>query len=139
MATEFLKELLFQDILDENSSRLRAFAQTNTRGDNWVDLEQEILLRIWKGLDCYESRSNTGTLVHSEAYFALMEFQRKLDRPETAVKSLELLPEFRQYTYSTEGSSRRSELSPPPKQFSLSQRKRSARRRPQLLNQSINN
>jgi RNA polymerase sigma factor (sigma-70 family) len=96
-----MKESLFQRILGENECRLRDFAQANTRGDNWQDLEQEILLRIWKGLDCYEGRSNTGALVHSEAYFALMEFQRKLNRPETAVKSLKRLPEFRQYTYST--------------------------------------
>jgi RNA polymerase sigma factor (sigma-70 family) len=103
MVTESLKETIFQRILDENSSRLHIFAQKNTRGDNWQDLEQEILLRIWKGLDCYEGRANTGALVHSEAYFALKGFQQKLNRPEKAVKSLELLPEFRQYTYSTEG------------------------------------
>jgi RNA polymerase sigma factor (sigma-70 family) len=98
---ESRKETLFQDILDENSSRLRVFAQSKTRGDNWQDLEQEILLRIWNKLDGYEGRANIKTWVYAIAYNTLKEFNQRLNRSETAVESLELLPASRQFTYST--------------------------------------
>jgi RNA polymerase sigma-70 factor, ECF subfamily len=101
LVAESQKGKLFQDILDENSSRLHVFAQSKTRGDNWQDLKQEIMLRIWKGLDGYEARANTRTWVYAIAYNTLKEFKRMLNRPETAVESLELLPEFQQCTYST--------------------------------------
>jgi RNA polymerase sigma factor (sigma-70 family) len=92
---------MFQRILKENRHGLRIFAQTNTRGDNWRDLEQEILLGIWEGLDSYEGRANTRTWVYAVAYNALIDFNQKLNRPETAMESLELLPESRQNSYST--------------------------------------
>jgi RNA polymerase sigma-70 factor, ECF subfamily len=101
LMAESQKEKLFQDILDENGSRLHVFAQSKTRGDHWKDLKQEIMLRIWKGLDDYEDRAKAGTWVYAIAYNTLKEFNRMLNRPETSLESLEMLPESQQCTYST--------------------------------------
>jgi RNA polymerase sigma factor (sigma-70 family) len=101
---ESLKERQFNQIIEENKRRIRVFARANTRGDNWRDLEQEIILRIWDGLDRYEGRASIKTWLYGVEINTLNDFKRMLNRPETAVESLELFPASRQSTHSAEES-----------------------------------
>jgi RNA polymerase sigma-70 factor, ECF subfamily len=101
LTADSAKKKLFYRILDENGSRLKFFARAHTRGDNWQDLEQEIMAGIWEGLDRYEGRADIKTWVYAIAVNTLKNFNRMLNRPEIAVESLELLPAHRQSTYST--------------------------------------
>jgi RNA polymerase sigma-70 factor (ECF subfamily) len=92
LAGESEKQKMFERVLDENKRRLHIFARKNVRGDGWKDLEQEILLQVWKSLDLYQGRSSTRTWFYAVAYNTLKEFNRVDHRPETALDDLESLP-----------------------------------------------
>jgi RNA polymerase sigma-70 factor, ECF subfamily len=101
LVAESPKERLFHCILEENRNRIHVFSRANIRGDYWQDLEQEILLRIWKGFDRYKGRAKTKTWVYAIAYNTLKEFNRKSDRLDATLESLELHLKSRESTYST--------------------------------------
>jgi RNA polymerase sigma-70 factor, ECF subfamily len=101
LVAESPKERLFHCILEENRHRIHVFSRANIRGDYWQDLEQEILLRIWKGFDSYKGRAKTKTWIYAIAYNTLKEFIRKSDRLDATLESLELHLKSRQSTYST--------------------------------------
>jgi RNA polymerase sigma factor (sigma-70 family) len=101
LVAKSLKEKLYQRILDEHNSRIQVFAQANTRGDTWQDLQQEIVMRIWEKLDCFENRANIRTWVYSIAYITLKEFNRKRYRLNATLGSLELHLKSQPSTYST--------------------------------------
>ena len=88
MISESEKERLFEQILAENKRRLHLFAQANARGDSARDLEQEILLQIWRSIDLYEGRSNLKTWFYGIAYNTLRDFKRTNRRPEVAIGSV---------------------------------------------------
>jgi hypothetical protein len=48
---------LFDQILEENKTRLRIISRANGGANNYSDLEQEILLALWNSLDGYQGRS----------------------------------------------------------------------------------
>jgi len=70
------KDELFQRIVAENGRRLRLIAKTNARGDECRDLEQEILLQLWKSLDGYEARSSPASWFYAVAINTVREFNR---------------------------------------------------------------
>lgn len=88
MIAQSEKERLFEKILVENRCRLRLFARANTRGDDSRDLEQEILLQLWRSLDLYEGRSNLKTWFYGIAYHTLRDFDRANNRPETPLEHI---------------------------------------------------
>jgi RNA polymerase sigma-70 factor (ECF subfamily) len=96
LLSESEKEKLFERILEENKQRLHIFAKTNVRGDNFRDLEQEILLQVWRSLDQYEGRANTKTWFYAVAYNTLLYFNRTNRRPEKTMQNLESLPALTQ-------------------------------------------
>jgi RNA polymerase sigma-70 factor, ECF subfamily len=101
LVAESLKETQFQRILEENSLRIHFFSRANIRGDHWQDLEQEILLRMWKGFDLYEGRANAKTWVYAIAYNTLKDINQKRHRLDAALESLKLHLKSQQRTYST--------------------------------------
>jgi RNA polymerase sigma-70 factor (ECF subfamily) len=92
LVAESEKEKLFERILEENKRRLHIFARANARGDSWRDLEQEILLQVWRSLDRYQGRSNFKTWFYAVACNTLRHFNRMNYRPETTLESLESVP-----------------------------------------------
>jgi RNA polymerase sigma-70 factor, ECF subfamily len=107
LAAESEKERLFERILEENKRRIHIFAKANARGDSWKDLEQEILLQVWRSLDRYQGQSNMKTWVYAVAYNTLKYFNRMNHRPETTLESWESIPARFQYAGA---SDRRDEI-----------------------------
>jgi RNA polymerase sigma-70 factor (ECF subfamily) len=71
------KETLFANIVAENSRWLRMIARQNARGDTWQDLEQDILLALWRSLDRYERRSSLATWFYAVAINTAKDFKRR--------------------------------------------------------------
>jgi RNA polymerase sigma factor (sigma-70 family) len=71
------KQKLFEQILEENRKSLRRIARSSADGSNYQDLEQEILLALWKSLDVYEGRSNLKTWFYSVATKVVRKFARR--------------------------------------------------------------
>lgn len=71
------KETLFADIVAENSRWLRIIARQNAPDDQWQDLEQDILLALWRSLDRYERRSSFATWVYAIAINTAKDFKRR--------------------------------------------------------------
>lgn len=71
------KHRLFEQILEENRSRLRVIARASVGGDDSQDLEQEILLAIWNSLDRYEGRSSLRTWFYAVASNTVSSFLRR--------------------------------------------------------------
>ncbi len=80
MATDAAKERLFDEVVSANRRRIIAIARSYARPDDRVDLCQEILLQMWKGLDTFEGRSAAGTWVYRVALNTAITFRRKNSR-----------------------------------------------------------
>jgi RNA polymerase sigma-70 factor (ECF subfamily) len=76
------KEMLFANIVAENSRWLRIIAMQNARGDHWQDLEQDILLALWRSLDRYEGKSSLATWFHAVAINTAKNFKRRKQNEE---------------------------------------------------------
>ncbi len=70
------KQSLFEQMVEENSSRLRMLARANASADLRPDLEQEILLALWESLDRYEGRSSRKTWFYRVAFNTVNNFLR---------------------------------------------------------------
>lgn len=71
------KHRLFEQILEENRTRLRVIARASVGGDQCQDLEQEILLAVWNSLDRYEGRSSLKTWFYAVASNTINSFLRR--------------------------------------------------------------
>ena len=71
------KQRLFEQIVAENSRRLRIVAWNNSSGDQYKDLEQEILLALWTSLDRFEGRSGLTTWFYRVALNTAHAFTRR--------------------------------------------------------------
>ena len=80
MPPDAAKEGLFDDVVAANKRRIIAIARSYARGDEQLDLCQEILLQMWKGLDSFEGRSTPGTWVYRVALNTAITFRRKNSR-----------------------------------------------------------
>jgi RNA polymerase sigma factor (sigma-70 family) len=76
------KENLFASIVAENSRWLRIIARQNPRDETWHDLEQDILLALWRSIDRYEQRSNLATWLYAIAINRAKDFKRKKQNAE---------------------------------------------------------
>jgi len=74
------KQTLFEQILEENKSRLHMVARANATADFCPDLEQEILLALWSSLDRYEGRSSLKTWFYRVAFNTVSNFLRRNHR-----------------------------------------------------------
>jgi len=52
------KEALFEQAIARNKGLLGVIARNNAPVDSWQDLEQEILIALWKSLDSYDGESS---------------------------------------------------------------------------------
>ncbi len=80
MKPEADKKSLFEQILEENRSRLHMVARANTNADSCPDLEQEILLALWNSLDHFEGRSSLKTWFYRVAFNTVSNFLRRNQR-----------------------------------------------------------
>ncbi len=80
MATDAAKERLFDEVVTANRRRIIGIARSYARPNDQVDLCQEILLQMWKGLDTFEGRSAAGTWVYRVALNTAITFHRKNSR-----------------------------------------------------------
>jgi RNA polymerase sigma-70 factor (ECF subfamily) len=71
------KQILFEQIVAENSRRLHVIARNNSSVDQSKDLEQEILLALWTSLDRFEGRSSLKTWFYRVAFNTTCDFNRK--------------------------------------------------------------
>jgi len=74
------KNQLFDAIVDEVRPRLRVIVRHNARACDRQDLEQEILLALWRSLDRYEGRSSRRSWFYSVANNAVRDFARRNHR-----------------------------------------------------------
>jgi len=89
MAAEGGRERLFEAVVAENRRRIVAIARSFAHGDEYQDLCQEILLRLWEGLDGFEGRSARSTWIYRIALNTAITFRRKNSRrAETAAMPL---------------------------------------------------
>ena len=68
---------LFEEAIANNKRWLGFIARNNAPFNNWEDLQQEIRIAFWKGLDRYGNRSSLETFFFSVAKHAAMKFRRK--------------------------------------------------------------
>lgn len=71
------KERLFEETVAQNMHWLRIMAKNNASADNWQDLEQEILIALWRSLDRFSSRSSLETWLYSLARNTAKDFKRR--------------------------------------------------------------
>ncbi len=74
------RERLFEDILAANRRRIQAIARSYTRGDDYHDLCQEILLQMWRSFDGFQGRSAPSTWVYRVALNTAITYRRKNSR-----------------------------------------------------------
>jgi RNA polymerase sigma-70 factor (ECF subfamily) len=79
---------LFDRILMENARLIHDMAGRYASAALARDLEQEILLALWKGLDRYEGRSSLTSWIYRVALNTARYFNRTNRRPETIVGQL---------------------------------------------------
>ena len=79
------RDKLFDRILMENARLIHNMAWRHAGAALARDLEQEILLALWKSLDRYEGRSSLTTWVYGVALNTARYFNRTNRRPETMV------------------------------------------------------
>jgi RNA polymerase sigma-70 factor (ECF subfamily) len=80
------RDRLFDGILMENARLIHNMAWRHAGAALAKDLEQEILLAIWKSLDRYEGRSSLTTWVYEVAINTARYFNRINRRPEIIVE-----------------------------------------------------
>jgi RNA polymerase sigma-70 factor (ECF subfamily) len=82
------KEEIFLEILSKQQDRIYRliWSYVSTKMDH-DDLFQNILLKIWKGLDSFEHRSSEGTWVYRIAINACIDYTRQLDKRTTQLSS----------------------------------------------------
>ncbi len=68
------KERLFEEILAEHGGGVRSMARSWSNGDDPRDLEQEILLELWKSLDHYRGRSSRATWCYRVALHTAVKY-----------------------------------------------------------------
>jgi RNA polymerase sigma-70 factor (ECF subfamily) len=83
---------LFDRILMENARLIHDMAGRYASAALARDLEQEILLALWKSLDRFEGRSSLTTWVYAVALNTARYFNRKNRRPETIVGHMDPKP-----------------------------------------------
>lgn len=77
------REQRFLDIVNANRPRIARIARAYAGRDS-RDLEQEILLQIWRGLDRFEGRSSAGTWLYRVALNTALTWRRSaLHAPAT--------------------------------------------------------
>jgi RNA polymerase sigma-70 factor, ECF subfamily len=81
------KQELFERLVSENARRIHHIARNGTSPDNWKDLEQEILLALWKSLDSFKGLSSLTTWTYGVAINVARLYRRNNHRRETAVGS----------------------------------------------------
>ncbi len=77
MVEDDAKDRLFLNLVAANQRRIPAIAGSYTRGGEYWDLCQEILLQMWRGLGSFQGRSAPSTWVCRVALNTAITFRRK--------------------------------------------------------------
>jgi RNA polymerase sigma-70 factor, ECF subfamily len=71
---------IFDELVAANQRRIVAIARSFTRGDEYQDLCQEILLQMWRGMGGFQGRCAPATWVYRVALNTAISFRRKNGR-----------------------------------------------------------
>jgi RNA polymerase sigma-70 factor, ECF subfamily len=71
---------LFDELVAANQRRIVAIARSFTRGDEYKDLCQEILLQMWRGIGGFQGRCSPATWVYRVALNTAISFRRRNGR-----------------------------------------------------------
>ena len=71
------KESFIEDIIDKKGERLRMMAKTFASRESWQDLEQEMFMDLWKGLDSFRGRSSLDTWLYTTVRNTATDFYRR--------------------------------------------------------------
>lgn len=71
------KQALFERIVTENAHRIHNIASNGASRDSSKDLEQDILLALWRSLDRYEGRSSLATWFYAVAINTAKDWKRR--------------------------------------------------------------
>lgn len=80
MEAEADRMRFFNDLVAANQRRIVAISRSFTRGDEYQDLCQEILLQMWRGVGGFEGRCAPATWVYRIALNTAISFRRKNGR-----------------------------------------------------------
>ena len=86
------RERRFLELVQANRARIARIARAYA-GADWPDLQQEILLQIWKGLDRFEGRSSGHTWLYRVALNTAMTWRRRRAAGAPAEPQTESTPE----------------------------------------------
>src|SRR5919106_2376521 len=86
------RERRFLHLVDANRARIARIARVYA-GADWHDLQQEILLQIWKGLDRFEGRSSGHTWLYRVALNTALTWRRRSTAEAPTVPHTESTPE----------------------------------------------
>ena len=86
------REGRFLELADANRARIARIARAYG-GADWKDLEQEILLQIWKGLDSFAGRSAVHTWLYRVALNTALTWRRSAARAPVTVLQADAMPE----------------------------------------------
>jgi RNA polymerase sigma-70 factor (ECF subfamily) len=71
------KESFIENIIDRKGEWLRMMAKTFATGESWQDLEQEMFMDLWKGLDSFRGRSSVDTWLYTTVRNTAVDFYRR--------------------------------------------------------------
>ncbi len=71
------KERLIEKITNQNGEWIRFMAKNNAFGDTWQDLEQEILLALWRSLERFNGQSSLETWIYAVVQNTVKNFKRR--------------------------------------------------------------
>jgi RNA polymerase sigma-70 factor (ECF subfamily) len=87
------REERFLQLVESNRGRIARIARSYA-GDDWQDLQQDILLQVWRGLDRFEERSSAATWLYRVALNTALTWRRKTaPAARTIVPAPEAMPE----------------------------------------------
>jgi RNA polymerase sigma factor (sigma-70 family) len=86
------RERRFLELVHANRGRLARIARAYA-GVDWQDLQQEILLQIWRGLAAFEGRSSASTWLYRVALNTALTWRRKTTPAARVVVARDAVPE----------------------------------------------
>lgn len=86
------RERRFLELTEPNRARIARIARVYAGADS-KDLEQEILLQIWRGLDRFEGRSSSSTWLYRVALNTALTWRRSAARAPAMVPQTASTPE----------------------------------------------
>jgi RNA polymerase sigma factor (sigma-70 family) len=83
------KQDLFNQVIDQNKAHFHFLIKKYAHANDVQDLYQEIMYKVWKGMDGFEGRSDPSTWAYSIAVHEASTYKRNNFRRDKAVSEYE--------------------------------------------------